>query len=71
MALEWSDNMKLLGYALISAAVIAAASTDAAAGRRISGPYYIAHPYPFWSHRWGPYPYPYRCCGWRRPCCHR
>jgi hypothetical protein len=64
-------NMKLLGYALISAAILAAASTGAAAGRRVAGPYYVAYPYPYWSHRWGP---SYRPCaharywGWHGRC---
>jgi len=68
--------MKLLGCALISAAVLAAASTGAAADRRIAGPYYIANPYPYVTHRWGPWYRPYehaRFWGWGagRRCCHR
>ena len=36
--------MKLLGFALIAAGLLAAASTEAAAGRRIAGPYYVSYP---------------------------
>ena len=39
--------MKLLGFALIAAGLLAAASTEAAAGRRIAGPYYVSYPYPY------------------------
>ena len=45
--------MKLLAYPLISAALLAAASTGAAARRRIAGPYYVTYPYPYSTHRWG------------------
>jgi hypothetical protein len=75
MAICMEHSMKLLGYALISAALLAAASTGpAAADRRVAGPYYIAYPYPYWTHRWGPWYRPYehaRFWGWRGGCCRR
>jgi hypothetical protein len=52
-------SMKQLGYALISAAVLAAAPTGAAADRRIAGPYYVSYPYPYYTHRWGRWYDPY------------
>ena len=67
--------MKLLAYALISAVLLTAASTSPAdAGRRISGPYYISYPYPYWTHRWGHSYRSFRAArhwGWRGGCCHR
>jgi hypothetical protein len=46
--------MKLFACLLIAAAALATASSEASAGRRIAGPYYISYPYPYWTHRWGP-----------------
>ena len=46
--------MKLLGFALIAAGLLAAASTEAAAGRRIAGPYYVSYPYPYYHAPLGP-----------------
>jgi hypothetical protein len=53
------QHMKLLGFALIAAGLLAAASTEAAAGRRIAGPYYVSYPYPYTTHRWGRWYAPY------------
>jgi hypothetical protein len=76
-ATEWSSVMKMLGYALTSVAVLAAAPTTVSAADLYDYPpppayYYAPYPrpypyyagYPYWGPRWGYWHRPYWRAGY-------